>query len=80
MNVAVSERISLNFTFIHEHAFSTIAGGRTVPGTVFTDARMVIGTSIGLRPNVSPQVNAGLGLTKYSPDFVSRVACRSRVA
>lgn len=74
MNVAVSERVSLNYTFIHEHAFSSRVGGNVVPGTSFTDARMVIGTSIGLRPNISLNINASLGLTKFSPDFAFSVA------
>lgn len=68
-NLAVSERVALNLSFVDKMFWSTTQGGVTVPGSSFNDARLVLGASIGLTANVSLLVSAGIGLTEASPDF-----------
>ncbi|MGH7006435.1 MAG: hypothetical protein ACREIP_21020, partial [Alphaproteobacteria bacterium] len=69
LNFALNERVSFNFSFVNSRTFSTSRDNETVPNTQFTDARAIIGTSVGLSKNVSLVMNAGIGLTSASPNF-----------
>jgi hypothetical protein len=74
MNIAVNERVSLNLSFVGQNTFSTFQNGNKVPNTSFIDGRVTIGTSIGLTDNISLLANAGIGLTRQSPDFTFTVS------
>ncbi len=69
LNLAVSERVAVNFTFVDQFTNSTRQNGVKRPGTSLNDARLVLGTSISLLPSLTLLVSAGVGLTKDSPDF-----------
>jgi hypothetical protein len=74
INVALSERVALNVTFIDQINWSTDQNGVEVAGTSFNDGRLVLGASVGLSPTVTLLVGAGIGLTDDSPDFTFTVA------
>ncbi len=74
INVALSERVALNVTFIDQINWSTDQNGVEVPGTSFNDGRVVLGASVSLSPNVTLLVGAGIGLTDDSPDFTFTVS------
>jgi opacity protein-like surface antigen len=74
INVALSERVALNLTFIDQINWSTEQNGAEVAGTSFNDGRLVVGASVGLSPSVTLLVGAGVGLTDDSPDFTFTVA------
>jgi len=69
LNFALNERVSFNFSFVHQRAFSTSRDGQALINTSATDARAIFGTSIGLSRNVNLVMNAGIGLTPQSPNF-----------
>jgi hypothetical protein len=69
MNVALSERVALNFSFVDTQTFDTKQNGRTIEGSSFNDARLLIGASVGLSPHTSLLFTAAAGLTDQSPDF-----------
>jgi len=69
LNLAVSERVSLNLSFVDKITWGTTQNGRSVPGSSFNDGRLVLGASIGLFPQATLVINAGVGLTQESPDF-----------
>jgi hypothetical protein len=74
LNFALNERVSFNFSFIDQYTFYTKRNHEKVLNTQATDARAIIGTSIGLTRNVNLTVNAGIGLTSQSPRFTFLVA------
>jgi len=69
VTLAVSERVAINLSFVDKIFRSTTQNGREVPGSSFNDARLVLGTSIGLSSDVTLLVSAAAGLTTFSPDF-----------
>ncbi len=69
LNFALNERVSFNFSFNAQRNFSTTRNGVSVINTAFTDARVILGTSIGVARNVNVTFNAGIGLTTQSPNF-----------
>lgn len=69
LNFALNERVSFNFSFINQRAFSTRRDGQRVVNTSANDARAIIGTSIGVSRNISVVMNAGIGLTSSAPNF-----------
>ncbi len=69
LNIALSERVSVNISFVDQITKSTKVDGRRRAGTSFNDARLTLGTSIGLAPNFTLLVSASAGLTEQSPDF-----------
>ena len=69
MNIALSDRAAINFSFINEFTMKTKQGDVKVPGTDTNDARIVLGASVGLTQNMSLLVSAAAGLTDESPDF-----------
>jgi hypothetical protein len=74
INVALSERVALNVTFIDQINWSSEQNGVEIAGTSFNDGRLVLGASVGLSPTVTLLVGAGIGLTDDSPDFTFTVA------
>jgi hypothetical protein len=69
LNLAVSERVAVNMSFVDQITGSTKQNGNSRSGTSFTDARLILGSSIGLRPNMSLLLSVGAGLTRESPDY-----------
>ncbi|RDD62657.1 hypothetical protein [Ferruginivarius sediminum] len=68
-NIALSELVSLNLSFVNQITFKTEQEGRETPGSDSNDARLVLGSSIGLSERMSLVASAGAGLTEDSPDF-----------
>lgn len=73
MNLAVSDKVSLSFSFVNQRTFSTKANGVTAPGTSFSDSRLTLGASVGVAKNTNVLVSASVGLGEQSPDFVFSV-------
>lgn len=69
VNLALSEQIALNVAFRNQITSKTEQDGIAAPGTDVNDARLSLGTSIGLSPSTSLVVTASAGLTDESPDF-----------
>jgi hypothetical protein len=69
LNLAVSERVAVNLSFVDQITGSTKQDGKSRSGTSFTDARLILGSSVGLRPNMSLVFSVGVGLTRESPDY-----------
>ncbi len=69
MNVAMSEQVSLNLSFVNQITGASVQNGTEIIGTSTNDARFVLGTSVGLAPRISLLVSAAVGLTDESPDF-----------
>lgn len=74
LNLAVSERVAVNMSFVNQITGSTKVNNRRVAGTSFTDARLILGTSVALTPNVSFLLSVGAGLTRESPDYTVTVS------
>jgi len=74
LNFALNERVSFNFSFIDQYSFYTKRDHQKVLNTQATDARAIIGASIGLTRNVNLTVNTGIGLTTQAPKFTFLVA------
>jgi hypothetical protein len=74
MNFAINEAVSLNMSFIDQITDSTKQNGVVSPGTSANDARLILGTSVGIAPYISLLVSAGAGLTSQSPDFTFTVS------
>lgn len=68
-NIALSELVSLNLSFVNQLTFKTEQESQETPGSDSNDARLVLGSSIGLSPRMSLVASAGAGLTEDSPDF-----------
>lgn len=68
-NIALSELVSLNLSFVNQLTFKTEQNGQETAGSDSNDARLVLGSSIGLSPRMSLVASAGAGLTEDSPDF-----------
>src|SRR5262249_22411719 len=59
LNLAVSERVAVNLSFDDQITGSTKQDGKSRSGTSFTDARLILGSSVGLRPNMSLVFSVG---------------------
>jgi len=81
MNVSLSERVSLNFSFIDAYTWHTEQNGTKIDSSAFNDGRLLIGSSIGVNPYSSLVVSAAIGLTQQSPDFqlIARVPFTFRI-
>ena len=73
-NVALSDSVSLNLSFSDSITERTVQNGVKVANSSSNDARLTIGTSIGVSPDTSLLVSAGIGLTNDSPDFTFTVS------
>ena len=84
LNIALSERVSVNMSFVDsitkstKQTLPTDKEEKKVVGTSSNDARLILGTSIALwttdRWSGALTVSAGAGLTRDSPDFQFTVA------
>ena len=70
INVALSDRVGLNLSFVDQLTGATETNGIEQVGTDANDARVTIGASYGLSPDISILTSASIGLTQESPDFV----------
>jgi hypothetical protein len=69
VNIALSDRVAINFGFAESFTFETKQNGVSSRGSSTNDARVSLGTSIGITPAMSFLISAGIGLTQDSPDF-----------
>jgi len=69
VNVQLSELVSLNLSFVDQYTTKSEQEGETLVGSDLNDARLVLGTAVGVGSNASLTFNASAGLTKESPDF-----------
>ena len=69
LNVALNESVSLNLSFTDQITFKTEIDGSEQDGSSFNDGRIVLGSSIGLMPDVSLLFAAAAGVTDEAPDF-----------
>jgi hypothetical protein len=69
MNLALTEVVSINFSFVNELIQKTKQNNRSIPGSGANDARLLAGASISLSDRTVMLVTAQAGLTKDSPDF-----------
>lgn len=74
MNVGLNERVSLNVSFTDQITGRTRQNGNKTANSAANDARLIIGTSIGLGPGRSMLVSATTGLTEAAPDFSFNVS------
>ena len=68
-NVSLSDRVSMNMTFVNQFTGKTRQNGIETEGSDTNDARVQVGASIGLTPSFSLVASAGIGLTEESPDY-----------
>ncbi len=69
VNVQLSELVSLNLSFVDQYTTESEQEGIELIGSDLNDARLVLGTAVGVGQNASLTFNASAGLTKESPDF-----------
>jgi hypothetical protein len=69
MNVSLSERIAMNLSSIVTYSWHTKQNGRSTPGSAFNDARLVLGSSLGLTRSTAIIIAVSAGLTEQSPDY-----------
>lgn len=74
MNLALTERVSVNLVFNAERTETTDQNDVDLPGSSFTDARLSAGASVGITPSMALLVSAAAGLTESSPDFTFTVS------
>ena len=74
VNVQLSELVSLNLSFVEQYTRKTEQEGIRIDGTETNDARLVLGTAVGVGSNASLTFNAAAGLTQESPDFVFTIS------
>jgi len=74
VNVQLSELVSLNLSFVDQFTTESEQNGIALVGSDLNDARLVLGTAVGVGQNASLTFNAAAGLTKESPDFVFTVS------
>ena len=70
MNVALSDRVGMNLSLVDQITEKTLQNGEEQVGSDSNDARISLGGSYGLTPDVSILASASVGLTDESPDFV----------
>ncbi len=69
MNLALTEVVSVNFSFVNEIIQKSKQNGVKRPGSGANDARLLAGASISLSDRTVMLVTAQAGLTDDSPDF-----------
>lgn len=74
INIALSELVSMNLSFDDQIVSSTTQNGDKIDGSDFNDARLILGTSVGVGPRTSVTFNASAGLTNQSPDFAFTIS------
>lgn len=68
-NVSLSDRVSMNMSFVNQFTGKTRQNGIETEGSDANDARVQLGASVGLTPSFSILASAGIGLTEESPDY-----------
>ncbi|MFZ5790968.1 MAG: hypothetical protein ACOY3L_09740 [Pseudomonadota bacterium] len=74
VNVSLSELVSINLSFDDQITSITTVDGDAVTGTSTNDARLILGTAVGVGGNTTLTFNASAGLTSESPDFAFTIA------
>ena len=74
INVALSELVSMNLSFDDQLVSSTTQNGNKVLNSDLNDARLILGTSVGVAPGTTLTFNAAAGLTNDSPDFAFTIS------
>ncbi|MGH6880612.1 MAG: hypothetical protein ACREE8_16225 [Hypericibacter sp.] len=74
INIALSELVSMNLSFDDQLISSTTQNGNKVPNSDLNDARLILGTSVGVAPGTTLTFNASAGLTNDSPDFAFTIS------
>ena len=74
VNVQLSELVSLNLSFVDQYTTKSTQEGEPLVGSDLNDARLVLGTAVGVGSNASLTFNASAGLTKELPDFQFTIA------
>jgi hypothetical protein len=69
LNVSLSERVGLSFSFLDSYTFETRVNSSKTVGSSFNDGRLVLGTSIGVNPRTSLIFASAIGVTDDAPDF-----------
>lgn len=69
INLALSERVSVNMSFYDTQFNSTSINGKNQPGTSFNSGLLTLGTSLYITPKHVLLVTVGAGVTNESPDF-----------
>ena len=73
LNVAINERVAINMSFDDNRTGHSHQNGKQVDGSNFDDARLGVGASFGITPDITLLVQAQAGLTRQSPDYVFTV-------
>jgi hypothetical protein len=74
INVALSELVSMNLSFDDQITSQTKQNGNKVPNSDLNDARLILGTSVGVAPGTTLTFNSAAGLTNQSPDFAFTIS------
>jgi hypothetical protein len=74
INIALSELVSMNLSFDDQITSGTTQNGNKIDGSDINDARLILGTSVGIGPRTSLTFNASAGLTSQSPDFAFTIS------
>jgi hypothetical protein len=74
INIALSESVSMNLSFDDQITSATTQNGNKIDGSDINDARLILGTSVGIGPRTSLTFNASAGLTQQSPDFAFTIS------
>ena len=69
VNLALSERVSVNLSFFDSQFNATTVNGRVQPGTSFNSGLLLLGTSVYFTPTSVLLVTVGAGVSQQSPDF-----------
>ena len=80
LNIAISEQVALNLSFVDQITQETSQNGEGVAGTDANDGRVTLGASVGLTDNISLLASAGIGLTEQSPDFTFTLSLPIRLS
>lgn len=74
VNVSLSELVSINLSFDDQISSVTTVDGDAVTGSAVNDARLILGTAVGVGSNTTLTFNAAAGLTADSPDFAFTIS------
>ncbi len=80
LNIAISEQVALNLSFVDQITQETSQNGEAIAGTDANDGRVSLGASVGLSDNISLLASAGIGLTEQSPDFTFSLSLPIRLS
>ena len=64
----------MNLSFDDQLTSSTTQNGNKISNSDLNDARLILGTSVGVAPGTTLTFNASAGLTNQSPDFAFTIS------